>query len=38
MRIQVLGEVGAGLSYDELVVYHNGSIRPSYLVIYDIPY
>ena len=36
MRIQVLGEVGARLNYDELAVYNNDAIRPSYLVMYDI--
>jgi len=35
MRIQVLGEVGGRLNYDELVVYSNDAIRPSYLVMYD---
>lgn len=33
----VLAEAGNGLNYDELVVYHNDAIRPSYLVMYDIP-
>jgi len=33
----VLGEVGGSLNYDELVVYDNDAIRPSYLVMYDIP-
>ena len=37
MRIQVLGEIDARPNYDELVVYNNGAIRPSYLVVYDIP-
>jgi len=37
MRNQVLAEVGAGLNYDELVVYDNDAIRPSYLVMYDTP-
>jgi len=36
MRIQVLGEVGARLNYDELV-YNDDTIRPPYLVMYDIP-
>ena len=36
MRIQVLVEVGARLNYDELAVYNNDAIRPSYLVMYDI--
>ena len=34
---QVVGEVGIKLNYDELVVYNNDAIRPSYLVMYDIP-
>jgi len=34
---QVLGEVGDRLNYDELVVYNNDAIRPSYLVMYDEP-
>ena len=29
MRIQVLGEVGARLNHDELVVYDSEVIRPS---------
>lgn len=33
----VLAEAGNGLNYDELVVYNNDAIRPSYLVMYDIP-
>ena len=37
MRIQVLGEVGGSLNHDELVVYNNDAIRPSYLVMYDKP-
>jgi len=37
MRIQVLREVGARLNYDKLVVYNSDVIRPSYLVMYDIP-
>ena len=37
MRSQVIGEVGSRLNYDELVVYDNDAIRPSYLVMYDIP-
>jgi len=37
MRIQVLAEVGAHLNYDELVVYNNDAIRPSYLLMYDTP-
>jgi len=31
----VLAEVGGSLKYDELVVYNNDAIRPSYLVMYD---
>ena len=37
MRIQILGEVGGSLNHDELVVYNNDAIRPSYLVMYDRP-
>lgn len=37
MKNQVLAEVGARLNYDELVVYTNDAIRPSYLVMYDTP-
>jgi len=33
----VLAEVGSSLNYDELVVYNNDAIRPSYLVMYDVP-
>jgi len=33
----VLGEVGGRLNYDELVVYNNDAVRPSYLVMYDTP-
>jgi len=33
----VLAEVGSRLNYDELVVYDNDAIRPSYLVMYDVP-
>jgi hypothetical protein len=32
---QVLAEVGASLNYDELVVYTEDAVRPSYLVMYD---
>ena len=35
--IQVLGEVGDKLNYDEQVVYNDDAIRPSYLVMYDKP-
>ena len=35
MKKQVITEVGAGLNYDELVVYNNDAIRPPYLVMYD---
>ncbi|KAF9533936.1 hypothetical protein CPB83DRAFT_416293 [Crepidotus variabilis] len=31
----VLAEVGSALNYDELVVYTNDAIRPSYLVMYE---
>ena len=34
---QVIGEVGVRLNYDELVVYNNDAIRPSYLIMYDTP-
>ena len=37
MTEQILGEVGDSLNYDELVVYNNDAIRPSYLVMYDEP-
>ena len=37
MRNQVLAEAGLSLNYDELVVYDNDAIRPSYLVMYDTP-
>ena len=37
MRSQVLGEPGTRLNYDELVVYDNDAIQPSYLVMYDVP-
>ncbi|KIO17880.1 hypothetical protein M407DRAFT_84532 [Tulasnella calospora MUT 4182] len=30
----VLGEVGGSLNYDELVVYNDDAIRPSWLVVY----
>ncbi|KAF9790497.1 hypothetical protein BJ322DRAFT_393641 [Thelephora terrestris] len=34
----VLAEASdSGLNYDELVVYDNDAIRPSYLVMYDVP-
>ena len=32
---QVLAEVGGSLNYDELVVYREDAIRPSYLVMYE---
>ena len=32
---QVLGEKGGNLKYDELVVYTNDAIRPSFLVMYE---
>jgi hypothetical protein len=31
----VLAEVGGALNYDELVVYKNEAVRPSYLVMYE---
>jgi hypothetical protein len=31
----VLAEVGGSLNYDELVVYSNDAVRPSYLVMYE---
>lgn len=34
MRMQVLGEAGGSLNYDELVVYRDEAVRPSYLVVY----
>jgi len=33
--IQVYGEVGGGSDYDELVVYTNYAIRPTWLVMYN---
>jgi len=36
-KVQVLGEVGGRLNHDELVVYDNDAVRPSYLVMYDTP-
>ncbi|KIO21983.1 hypothetical protein M407DRAFT_54976, partial [Tulasnella calospora MUT 4182] len=30
----VIGEVGGALNYDELVVYHDDAIRPSWFIIY----
>lgn len=32
---QVLAEKGGSLNYDELVVYSNDAIRPSFLVMYE---
>lgn len=32
---QVLAEVGASLNYDELIVYTNDAVRPSYIVMYE---
>ena len=32
---KVLGEKGRALNHDELVVYTNDAIRPSYLVMYE---
>ena len=39
IRSQVLAEVvpGGSLNYDELVVYKNEAVRPSYLVMYESP-
>jgi hypothetical protein len=34
---KVLAEVGGTLKYDELVVYNDDAVRPSYLVMYDKP-
>lgn len=38
-RVQVLAEVvpGGALNYDELVVYKNEAVQPSYLVMYRGP-
>jgi len=33
----ILAEVGGALNYDELVVYNNDAVRPSYLVMYKSP-
>ena len=32
---QVLAEVGGSLNYDELIVYTNDAVRPSYVVMYE---
>jgi hypothetical protein len=32
---QVLAEVGGSLNYDELIVYTNDAVRPSYIVMYE---
>ena len=32
---KVLAEKGGSLNYDELVVYDNDAIRPSFLVMYE---
>lgn len=32
--VQVIGEVGSHLNYDEQIVYKNEAARPAYLVIY----
>ena len=39
IRVQVLAEVvpGGALNYDELVVYKNEAVQPSYLVMYGGP-
>jgi hypothetical protein len=34
-HFQVLAEKGGRLNYDELVVYTNDAIRPSFLVMYE---
>jgi len=33
--LKVLAEKGGSLNYDELVVYNNEAIRPSFLVLYE---
>jgi len=33
---KVLAEKGGSLNYDELVVYDNDAIRPSFLVMYEL--
>ena len=35
ISFQVLAEKGMALNYDELVVYREDAIRPSYLVMYE---
>ena len=37
MENRDIAEVGARLNHNELVVYNNDAIRPSYLVMYGIP-
>lgn len=37
IHCKVLAEVGGTLKYDELVVYNDDAVRPSYLVMYDKP-
>ena len=32
---KVLAEVGGSLNYDELIVYTNDAVRPSYVVMYE---
>lgn len=33
--LQVRGEVGGDLVYDEQVVYHDDAIRPAFLIMYE---
>jgi hypothetical protein len=35
--LQVFGEPGADLNYEETVVYSNEAIRPAYLMVYGQP-
>ena len=35
--LQVFGEPGGDLNYEETVVYNNDAIRPAYLVVYGQP-
>ena len=32
---QVIANPGSGLNYDELIVYNNDAIRPSWFLLYD---
>lgn len=34
MNVQVIGEPGVDLNYEETVVYTNDAIRPAYVVVY----